>query len=64
MTPRERERIETRESWDQAVRHLVGPAVGADGRNEQRDNAMHLAAAALRFAGQVDMAALAEALAR
>ncbi|MCM3565191.1 hypothetical protein [Hydrogenophaga intermedia] len=63
-TPREREREEVRASWNDCVERLVGPAVGADGRNERRDNCLHLAAAALRAAGQVDLAAKAEALAR
>lgn len=64
MTPREREREETRTSWDRCVELLAGPAVGADGRAERRDSCLHLAAAALRAAGHADLAAQAEALAR
>lgn len=68
MTPRERERLQLRETWDQGVDHMVahmiGPAVGQHGRDEQRDYALHLAAAALRFAGQDDLAVKVEALAR
>lgn len=62
-TPRERERAETRASWDNCVDRLVGPAVGPGGSTERKDNALHLAAAALRFAGQGELAAKAEALA-
>lgn len=68
MTPRQRERLQLRETWDQGVDHMVahmiGPAVGADGRNEQRDNCLHLAAAALRAAGEADLAGKVEALVR
>lgn len=64
MTPRERERLQVRESWDDCVDRLAGPAVGRDGRAERLDNCLHLAAAALRAAGQLNLAAQAEALAR
>lgn len=64
MTPREREREEVRASWDTCVARLVGPAIGPGDREAQRDNALHLAAAALRYAGQDELAARAEALAR
>ena len=65
MTPRERERERVRASWDQGVAHMAGPVIiSSDGRAEHRDNCLHLAAAALRAAGQPDLAAQAEALAR
>lgn len=43
---------------------LLGPSFRPADRESQRQQALHLAAAALRAAGQLDLAAQAEALAR
>ncbi|MHA6830445.1 hypothetical protein [Ralstonia pseudosolanacearum] len=39
------------ESWDSVVRHLLGPRFTGDPADKRRRNALQLAAAALRAAG-------------
>lgn len=58
----ERELREARQSWGECVARLLGPRFKPDDRENQRQQALHLAAAALRAAGQPDMAAKVEAL--
>lgn len=58
----ERQLREARQSWGERVARLLGPRFKPADRENQRQQALHLAAAALRAAGHTDMAANAESL--
>ncbi|WP_247394064.1 hypothetical protein [Ralstonia pseudosolanacearum] len=48
------------ETWSACVAQLIGPVVTPADRDQQRSNALALAAAALRAAGADDLAAQAK----
>jgi hypothetical protein len=54
---------EARESWAQCVALLLGPIIVRADRQRRQREALHLAAAALRAAGEMERAADVEALA-
>lgn len=58
----ERELREARQSWAECVARLLGPRFKPADRENLRQQALHLAAAALRAAGQLDLAANVEGL--
>ncbi|WP_155772880.1 hypothetical protein [Ralstonia pseudosolanacearum] len=47
-------------TWDMAVRHLLGPRFAGDPADKRRRDALQLAAASLRAAGEKQMAIQAE----
>ncbi len=44
------------QSWDSVVRYLLGPRFAGDAADKRRRNALQLAAASLRAAGEKQMA--------
>ncbi|CAJ0682345.1 hypothetical protein [Ralstonia mannitolilytica] len=48
------------DGWDAAVSHLLGPRLAGDSADRRRRDALQLAAASLRAAGETQMAIQAE----